>query len=456
MSEQWLTAIFTVSSATSCSKFFNFTTHSQTPSRGISSSLIISDTEYVIYLCPTQTQDRFLSSFNAFIVLFQMIFRKLADVRRERELAERRKNDPPLSELSSDHPVRKLISRFRKISDVKDGGTKETERSKNSTDNTLQVGDACCRSLLKQYPYDASVMLPIDHRVQRLRGEQAFFGRWGQRSDVQRQTCSKTGNCQMGTHIGRRGSHRQWHHRDHIKRLRDAPLSSIWCAIKQPDVDCDKPIDNVAKQSFGGARLPKQVNENRVEMGSHVGQRGSHQRESEQRRFNWNESRHFFHASNSIGTESAQSWDGQCAVYRSELHQSASRDSGRTQRRNLESQQQHEPHRRSNKSTVEIGDSCVALFLESLYRLHRFDLFSRLFRLLFVVSHKLSIERGYGGCDNRQNQWKWRLNRQRRGKTSSACCSISSANGRASDHIRHFTESLNKAFIKTISVRRRQ
>lgn len=33
-------------------------------------------------------------------------------------MAEKRKNDPPL-ELSSDHPVRKLISRFRKISDTK-------------------------------------------------------------------------------------------------------------------------------------------------------------------------------------------------------------------------------------------------------------------------------------------------------------------------------------------------
>lgn len=42
----------------------------------------------------------------------------MADLKRERELAEKRKNDPPL-ELASDHPVRKLISRFRKISDNK-------------------------------------------------------------------------------------------------------------------------------------------------------------------------------------------------------------------------------------------------------------------------------------------------------------------------------------------------
>ena len=47
-----------------------------------------------------------------------MIFRKVADVKREKELAEKRKNDPPL-DLAADHPVRKLISRFRKISDNK-------------------------------------------------------------------------------------------------------------------------------------------------------------------------------------------------------------------------------------------------------------------------------------------------------------------------------------------------
>ena len=43
------------------------------------------------------------------------MFRKIADVLREKELAERDRNDPPV-ELSTDHPVRKLISRFRKMS----------------------------------------------------------------------------------------------------------------------------------------------------------------------------------------------------------------------------------------------------------------------------------------------------------------------------------------------------
>src|SRR6218665_1628528 len=44
-----------------------------------------------------------------------MIFRKVADVIREKELAERNKNDPPM-EFAEDHPVRKLISRLRKQS----------------------------------------------------------------------------------------------------------------------------------------------------------------------------------------------------------------------------------------------------------------------------------------------------------------------------------------------------
>ncbi len=47
--------------------------------------------------------------------MFQVVFRKIADVKRERELAETRKNEG-LDQISSDHPVRKLISKFRKIS----------------------------------------------------------------------------------------------------------------------------------------------------------------------------------------------------------------------------------------------------------------------------------------------------------------------------------------------------
>lgn len=45
----------------------------------------------------------------------QLVFRKVADIIREKELAEKNKNEPPI-EFSDDHPVRKLISRFRKLS----------------------------------------------------------------------------------------------------------------------------------------------------------------------------------------------------------------------------------------------------------------------------------------------------------------------------------------------------
>jgi len=45
--------------------------------------------------------------------VFQLIFRKVADVRREKELAERRKNDPQLDQ-QQDHLVRKIFSKFRR------------------------------------------------------------------------------------------------------------------------------------------------------------------------------------------------------------------------------------------------------------------------------------------------------------------------------------------------------
>lgn len=48
----------------------------------------------------------------------QLIFRKVADVKREQELAERRKNEPPVADLAQDHLVRKIFSKFRKPSDA--------------------------------------------------------------------------------------------------------------------------------------------------------------------------------------------------------------------------------------------------------------------------------------------------------------------------------------------------
>lgn len=50
--------------------------------------------------------------------LLQLIFRKVADVKREQELAERRKNEPPVADLAQDHLVRKIFSKFRKPSDA--------------------------------------------------------------------------------------------------------------------------------------------------------------------------------------------------------------------------------------------------------------------------------------------------------------------------------------------------
>jgi len=48
--------------------------------------------------------------------MIQLIFRKVADVKKEHELSERQKNEAPL-DLPSDHPLRKLISRFRRRSE---------------------------------------------------------------------------------------------------------------------------------------------------------------------------------------------------------------------------------------------------------------------------------------------------------------------------------------------------
>ena len=57
-------------------------------------------------------------------------------MKRERELAEKRKNDPPL-DLARDHPVRKLISRFRKVSDNKLSLTSTTDIERADLVTTL-------------------------------------------------------------------------------------------------------------------------------------------------------------------------------------------------------------------------------------------------------------------------------------------------------------------------------
>ena len=57
------------------------------------------------------------------LLFFQLIFRKVSDVKKEKELAERRKNDPALNH-TQDHLVRKLFSKFKRApsSDVPSGG----------------------------------------------------------------------------------------------------------------------------------------------------------------------------------------------------------------------------------------------------------------------------------------------------------------------------------------------
>ena len=65
-----------------------------------------------------------------------MIFRKVADVKRELELAK--KDEPP---LELDHPVRKLISRFRKDSKVSDTthGNPSHSHSSHSHSNSNKI-----------------------------------------------------------------------------------------------------------------------------------------------------------------------------------------------------------------------------------------------------------------------------------------------------------------------------
>ncbi|XP_025075007.1 potassium voltage-gated channel protein eag isoform X6 [Pogonomyrmex barbatus] len=65
----------------------------------------------------------------------RLIFRKVADVRREKELAERRKNEPQLDQ-AQDHLVRKIFSRFRRerqhTADVEKGDGKDAKDGETS------------------------------------------------------------------------------------------------------------------------------------------------------------------------------------------------------------------------------------------------------------------------------------------------------------------------------------
>ncbi|XP_046143696.1 potassium voltage-gated channel protein eag isoform X2 [Osmia bicornis bicornis] len=69
----------------------------------------------------------------------RLIFRKVADVRREKELAERRKNEPQLDQ-AQDHLVRKIFSRFKTDGDAQIGATRAANgRSQQDSDEELTV-----------------------------------------------------------------------------------------------------------------------------------------------------------------------------------------------------------------------------------------------------------------------------------------------------------------------------
>ncbi|XP_061395165.1 potassium voltage-gated channel protein eag [Musca vetustissima] len=69
----------------------------------------------------------------------RLIFRKVADVKREKELAERRKNEPQLPQ-NQDHLVRKIFSKFRRTPQVQTGskeavsGQSDVEKDTADTD----------------------------------------------------------------------------------------------------------------------------------------------------------------------------------------------------------------------------------------------------------------------------------------------------------------------------------
>ncbi|XP_026477606.1 potassium voltage-gated channel subfamily H member 1-like [Ctenocephalides felis] len=69
----------------------------------------------------------------------RLIFRKVSDVRRERELAERRKNEPRLDQ-TQDHLVRKIFSRFRRDRSVQGTGDAEKGGGTTTDDDTGVAG----------------------------------------------------------------------------------------------------------------------------------------------------------------------------------------------------------------------------------------------------------------------------------------------------------------------------
>ncbi|XP_022218820.2 LOW QUALITY PROTEIN: potassium voltage-gated channel protein eag [Drosophila obscura] len=70
----------------------------------------------------------------------RLIFRKVADVKREKELAERRKNEPQLPQ-NQDHLVRKIFSKFRRTPQVQAGSKDIVGGGTGSGQSDVEKGD---------------------------------------------------------------------------------------------------------------------------------------------------------------------------------------------------------------------------------------------------------------------------------------------------------------------------
>ncbi|KAG5327271.1 KCNAE protein, partial [Pseudoatta argentina] len=84
----------------------------------------------------------------------RLIFRKVADVRREKELAERRKNEPQLDQ-AQDHLVRKIFSRFRRerhTADVEKGDGKDAKDGETSQAKKLSTTEEGGTTVAKTRP----------------------------------------------------------------------------------------------------------------------------------------------------------------------------------------------------------------------------------------------------------------------------------------------------------------
>ncbi|XP_071794476.1 voltage-gated delayed rectifier potassium channel KCNH1-like isoform X2 [Asterias amurensis] len=83
----------------------------------------------------------------------RLVFRKVADVKREQAEAEKRKNEPP---IPADHPVRKMLNKFRKLSDVPEkrtpGMANDVEKGENHDIGAMSVLARMKGPMLRRVP----------------------------------------------------------------------------------------------------------------------------------------------------------------------------------------------------------------------------------------------------------------------------------------------------------------